>query len=80
MWQLTSILTIVTLLAAHSSTVATSGDDFFPIMPWNKLHGPNVGVKGFTDPLESVAECNFTVAGFVQPEQMPGVLLRLDAC
>ncbi len=45
--------------------------DFFPILPWDVVHhgkkpdgSPNSG-------LESIAECNFTVAGFVTPADLP---------
>lgn len=66
-------ITISMLVALASTALAASnvGDDFFPIMPWDSLRGWDLQVKGFKDPLESVAECNFTVAGFVQPEQLP---------
>jgi hypothetical protein len=67
-----SILLIATIaiLLFHSSAWA-SDDGFFPILPWDSLRGWDQQVKGFSDPLESVADCNFTVAGFVQPEQLP---------
>ena len=58
------------VLGAASSAPAASGDDLFPIMPWDSLRGWEIQVKGFSDPLKSVAECNFTIAGFVQPEQL----------
>jgi len=60
----------IVVLTAASSVPAASEDDFFPIMPWDSLRGWDTQVKGFKDPLESVAECNFTVAGFVQPDQL----------
>ena len=44
--------------------------DFFPILPWDRLHG----WKGHRDPkhgLESIAECNFTLSGFVTPADLP---------
>ncbi len=43
---------------------------FFPILPWDPLHlwqgrsGPKHGI-------ESIAECNFTLAGFVKPNDLP---------
>lgn len=58
------------LLSGAASAFATD-DDFFPIMPWDSLRGWGIQIKGYSDPLESVAECNFTIAGFVQPEQLP---------
>ena len=36
--------------------------DFFPILPWEGIRGED---------LESVADCNFTVAGFVQAQDVP---------
>lgn len=46
--------------------------DFFPILPWDPFHGlkePFVAGRKFG--LESIAECNFTLAGFVWPEDLP---------
>lgn len=37
--------------------------DFFPIMPWGTIQG--------AAELKSVAECNFTIAGFVSPSDLP---------
>ncbi|HZH73909.1 MAG TPA: hypothetical protein VFD91_15540, partial [Mariniphaga sp.] len=34
--------------------------DFFPILPWDFLGFPEYS-------LEDVADCNFTIAGFVRP-------------
>lgn len=62
-------IAIIAILFTQASVWA-SDDDFFPIMPWDGLRGWEVQVKGFEDPLESVAACDFTVAGFVQPEQI----------
>ena len=45
--------------------------DFFPILPWDPLHGweePAVDRKGG---LEGIADCGFTIAGFVQPRDLP---------
>jgi len=63
------LIAIIALLLSQASAWA-SDDDFFPIMPWDGLRGWDVQVNGFDDPLESVAACDFTVAGFVQPEQL----------
>src|SRR5690349_3139603 len=46
--------------------------DFFPIMPWDPLHGwdgraPDSKISG----LETIAECGFNFAGFVTPEDLP---------
>lgn len=45
-------------------------DDFYPIMPWQTITAKSPA-KGYAHPLESVAECNFTIAGFVGPEDLP---------
>ncbi len=37
--------------------------DFFPIMPWDCPYNE--------DEMKSVAECNFTVAGFIKPKLLP---------
>jgi len=45
--------------------------DFFPILPWDPYHGWN---QPFREPppngLESIADCNFNLAGFVQPRDL----------
>ncbi len=46
--------------------------DFFPILPWD----PHNGFKGpfkpvITNGLETIAECNFNMAGFVFPRDLP---------
>src|SRR4051812_24977040 len=49
---------------------ARAADDAFPIMCWEPLPA----AANFADTkhgLASLAECGFTVAGFVQPEQLP---------
>lgn len=45
---------------------------FFPILPWEPNHGwkaPHLERK--PDGLETLAECNFNLAGFVTPEDLP---------
>lgn len=70
-WQSALALAFITLLfSGVPARAAASEDDFFPILPWDGLQGWEIQVKGFKDPIESVAECNFTVAGFVQPSQL----------
>ncbi len=69
MLELVLIFVCVGLLMGSAS--AAPDEDFFPIMPWDSLRGWGVQIEGYDDPLESVAECNFTIAGFVQPEQLP---------
>ena len=46
--------------------------DFFPILPWDPQHGwkspfSSKRARG----LPSIAECGFTMAGFVRPEDLP---------
>lgn len=45
--------------------------DLFPIMPWDTLHGWKQPHRNPKNGLESIAECNFTLAGFVTPEDLP---------
>ncbi len=48
----------------------THSPDLSPILPWDRLHGwkePRNPKNG----LESIAECGFTLAGFVMPEDLP---------
>ncbi|MBN1346693.1 MAG: hypothetical protein JXQ73_28640 [Phycisphaerae bacterium] len=63
--------------AATGTRTMTTGNngvgshDFFPILPWGRLHGgrkPGVDRK---HGLESIAECDFTIAGFVLPSDLP---------
>ena len=49
----------------------THAPDMFPIMPWDPLHGWKPPYSNPKHGLESIAECNFTVAGFVQPGDLP---------
>jgi len=44
--------------------------DFFPILPWDHL--PLTKDRAQADRcIEGIAECGFTIAGFVQPEDLP---------
>ncbi len=70
MKQMLELLLITLLACTALAAQAAPDEDFFPILPWDGLRG-FAEIKGFSDPLESVAECNFTIAGFVQPEQLP---------
>lgn len=45
--------------------------DLFPILPWDVLHGWKAPHRNPKHGLESIAECNFTLAGFVKPEDLP---------
>ena len=44
------------------------GEDFFPILPWDKIPPVTDSVDGPASELAGIAQCNFTVAGFVRPE------------
>ncbi len=60
--------------AATLPSVVTDADlpaQFFPILPWDFIHG---GQKPFIDHpegLETIAACGFTMAGFVQAQDLP---------
>ena len=41
--------------------------DLFPILPWDVLHGWQAPFRDRKHGLESIADCNFTFAGFVSP-------------
>jgi hypothetical protein len=46
--------------------------EFFPILPWDPYHGwkkPGLA-RGQESGLESIAECNFNMAGFVLPKDL----------
>jgi hypothetical protein len=46
-------------------------DDFFPILPWDRLHGPDGKASDSkVNGLESIAESHFNFAGFVLPEDL----------
>src|SRR5438552_2490977 len=46
--------------------------DFFPILPWDPLHGWDGQATDWqTNGLESIAECHFNFAGFVLPKDLP---------
>jgi hypothetical protein len=49
----------------------THSPDLFPILPWDVLHGWKEPNRNPEHGLESIAECNFTLAGFVKPEDLP---------
>ena len=45
--------------------------DFFPILPWDPYHGwSKPFVENRPNGLESLADCNFNMAGFVQPRDL----------
>jgi len=45
--------------------------DFFPILPWDALHNWKKPHRNPKHGLESIADCGFTMAGFVRPEDLP---------
>lgn len=45
--------------------------ELFPILPWDVLHGWKKPHRTPKHGLESIAECGFTMAGFVNPEDLP---------
>ncbi|MGZ4962326.1 MAG: hypothetical protein ACXWKG_04780 [Limisphaerales bacterium] len=63
-------------VAAHGASKLDYSDvskpEFFPIMTWDPQHG---WTKPFTNNpangLDAIAECNFNVAGFVFPKDLP---------
>jgi hypothetical protein len=44
---------------------------FYPIMPWDFLHPMKTPGLDPEKGLQAIAECNFTLAGFVLPEDLP---------
>ncbi len=47
------------------------GPELFPILPWDVLHGWQEPHRNPRQGLGSLAECNFTLAGFVSPQDLP---------
>jgi len=45
--------------------------DFFPILTWDKLRGWKPPYRDAKQGLESIAECHFTIAGFVHVDDLP---------
>jgi len=78
--HLNVLLTCVLLaaVAAHpcsAADTAPAGEEifpatFFPILPWDPQHGWLEPFVNRTNGLESIAECGFTLAGFVQPRDL----------
>ena len=46
-------------------------DEFFPVIPWDPQHGWKQPAIDRTQGLETIAECNFTMAGFVLARDLP---------
>src|SRR5690242_9130523 len=45
--------------------------EFFPVLPWDPLHGWEGNARASeTNGLESIAQCHFNFAGFVQPQDL----------
>lgn len=44
--------------------------NLFPILPWDPQHGWD-GTQTHLQGLKSIADCNFTMAGFVYPQDLP---------
>jgi len=49
----------------------TQSPALFPILPWDVIHGSKAPGRNPKHGLASIAECNFTIAGFVAPEDLP---------
>ncbi len=45
--------------------------DSYPIMPWDDIHESKTPGLDPEKSLRAIAECQFTLAGFVQPEDLP---------
>ncbi len=45
--------------------------DLYPILPWDVLHGWKDPHRDPKHGLESIAQCNFTLSGFVSPADLP---------
>ena len=45
--------------------------DFFPVLPWDPQHGWGREDIEHKHGLSSIVDCNFTIAGFVKPEDLP---------
>lgn len=49
-----------------------SSPDFFPILPWDPYHGwSQPPTEGRKNGLQSIADCNFNLAAFVLPRDLP---------
>jgi hypothetical protein len=49
----------------------TWSPDFFPILPWDPQHGWKTPYFDREQGLETIAECGFTMAGFVRAQDLP---------
>jgi len=67
------LLAVTHARAAHSAFNSSdiTKPDFFPILPWDPYHGWTKPFVEHTNAgLESIAECNFNMAGFVLPRDL----------
>jgi hypothetical protein len=48
-----------------------SSPDFFPILPWDNINQLGQPDLDRAVGMRSIAECNFTIVGFVTPEELP---------
>jgi hypothetical protein len=68
-------LLLATCALGETGSRFAAGDitkpDFFPILPWDPYHGwSKPFVENRPNGLESIADCNFNMAGFVQPRDL----------
>ncbi len=61
------------LPAVYAQPPAVSGltPDFFPILPWGPMRIKPGATAAREHGLPSIRDCEFTIAGFVQPEDLP---------
>jgi hypothetical protein len=74
LWCLLSLL-LATCAFGDTGSRFAAGDitqpDFFPILPWDPYHGwSKPFVEHQPNGLESIADCHFNMAGFVQPRDL----------
>jgi hypothetical protein len=55
-------------VAMTPDTALNEAAGFFPVLPWGSPSDEKVSVE---QGLRSIAECNFTMAGFVRPQDLP---------
>src|ERR1019366_8903901 len=56
---------------SHPAYGEITSSDFFPILPWDPYHGWSKPFREHPqNGLESVADCNFNLAGFVHPRDL----------
>ena len=71
-WLLAAAGGCATSQPARFERADFSKPGFFPIMPWDPYHGWGQPlIEGRKNGLESIAQCNFNLAGFVLPKDLP---------